>query len=117
MAFLTRRKAIVVVFKIGVNPVKKPKLWSGNLLSDIAEVAEVPIEVARPIVSAFIRVLSEELANGYSVAFKDIGTFYVRERRDKRDRVLFRKLELKPARRLMKALHLYDFWSRPEWLG
>ena len=82
------------------------KLWSQDLLPIVANEANVNIEVARPVVRAFIKVLSDQLANGEVVAFKEIGTFRVKIGRDRKGKELYRLLELKPARRLMRANHL-----------
>ena len=90
---------------------EEKKLWSQDLLREIAREANVNIEVARPIARAFIKVLSDKLANGEVIAFKEIGTFRVKIGRDRKGKELYRLLELKPARRLMRANHLYDFWT------
>jgi len=90
---------------------KREKKWSGDFIDRVSRESGVPKPQVRKVVSAFLAAFSDSLAHGQLVAFKDIGTFQIKIGRGIKGKVLYRILELKPARRLMKSLRLYDFWT------
>ena len=85
------------------------KIWTGDILKEVASRAGVSREAAAAVVSAFLYVWSQRLAEGRSIAFKNIGTFSLSE-----DRLAphLRWIEFKPCEALITKLNLFRILAR-----